>query len=120
MCRSLVQDMHILLDTAIPAMDQRQALKMRYGLATGEPASYVKIARTLGISNQAAVTVVQRAFDTLRQQRGLWERILQPYIQVCMLILSSLGDPMPRLACASCFSQGVLPVQTRTQQSVNR
>ncbi|KAK9833807.1 hypothetical protein WJX74_006458 [Apatococcus lobatus] len=79
--RSLVQDMHILLDTAIPAFDQRQALKMRYGLATGEPASYVKIARTLGISNASAVTVVQKAFDTLRLQRPLWERILDPYIQ---------------------------------------
>lgn len=76
--------MHILLDTAIPAFDQRQALKMRYGLATGEPASYVKIARTLGISNQSAVAVVQKAFDTLRLQRPLWERILDPYIQVRM------------------------------------
>ena len=85
--------MHILLDTAIPAFDQRQALKMRYGLATGEPASYVKIARTLGISNQSAVTVVQKAFDTLRLQRGLWERILEPYIEVCLAVRqASLGE----------------------------
>lgn len=97
-CRSLVQDMHILLDTAIPAFDQRQALKMRYGLATGEPASYVKIARTLGISNQSAVAVVQKAFDTLRLQRPLWERILDPYIQVCIHAQAAL--PMSALARA--------------------